>query len=99
MSLVTPATRAQMSAKKTKANRSDGTLPCGRANAKCPKTPWGVAMERLEQVKARIRAKGEHAFHRSSTSEPPKAGFFGCAVYMDQGLACVFREARVMATM
>jgi IS5 family transposase len=26
-------------------------------------TPWGVAMERLEQVKARIRAKGEHAFH------------------------------------
>jgi IS5 family transposase len=28
-----------------------------------PKTPWGVVMERLEQVKARIRAKGEHAFH------------------------------------
>jgi len=28
-----------------------------------PDTPWGVAMERLEQVKARIRAKVEHAFH------------------------------------
>jgi IS5 family transposase len=28
-----------------------------------PESPWGVAMERLEQVKARIRAKGEHAFH------------------------------------
>jgi IS5 family transposase len=28
-----------------------------------PDTPWGVAMERLEQVKASIRAKVEHAFH------------------------------------
>ncbi|WP_197032980.1 hypothetical protein [Thiomonas sp. FB-Cd] len=37
--------------------------------------------------------------HRSSTSEPPKTGFFGCAVYKDQGLASVFRGSRVMATM
>jgi IS5 family transposase len=28
-----------------------------------PETPWGVVMDKLEQVKARIRAKGEHAFH------------------------------------
>jgi len=28
-----------------------------------PETPWGVVMDKLERVKARIRAKGEHAFH------------------------------------
>jgi transposase, IS4 family len=28
-----------------------------------PETPWGVVMDKREQVKARIRAKGEHAFH------------------------------------
>ncbi len=61
--MVTPATRAQTSAKRTKANSSAGTSPCGRPSAKCPKTPWGVVMDKLEQVKARIRAKGEHAFH------------------------------------
>jgi IS5 family transposase len=30
---------------------------------KLPNSPWGELMDRLEQVKARIRAKGEHAFH------------------------------------
>ncbi len=28
-----------------------------------PATPWGELMERIEQTKARIRAKAEHAFH------------------------------------
>jgi IS5 family transposase len=28
-----------------------------------PDTPWGAAMQKIEQAKARIRAKVEHAFH------------------------------------
>ena len=28
-----------------------------------PDTPWGAITDKLEQTKARIRAKGEHAFH------------------------------------
>ncbi len=28
-----------------------------------PDTPWGELMEKIEQTKASIRAKAEHAFH------------------------------------
>ena len=35
----------------------------GKRRALPKDSPWGELMDRLEQVKARIRAKGEHAFH------------------------------------
>lgn len=46
-----------------------------------PDTPWGAVMDRLEHVKARIPAKGEHAFRvvaqprRCATADEPRLAY------------------------